>query len=175
VTEGADGGRAFETLYAGLYPLVVRTVYLVVLDPDIAPEICHEAFLRLWQHRNRLGEHANERAWLMRVAINLAIDHRRSLLTALRHRGGDAPALDPATAALDRIEREEMRRALLRLRRRDRALLALRFEQDLSFPEIGRIFGRREATVKTWVHRALDKLQEELGGRQASPTAEESS
>jgi len=174
VTEGDDGDHGFEALYRGLHPLVVRTVYLVVLDPDIAQEICHEAFLRLWQHRNRLGEQANERAWVMRVAINLAIDHRRSLLTALRHRASDAPALDPATAAIARIEREEMRRALLRLRRRDRAVLALRFEQDLTFPEIGRIFGRPEATVKTWVHRALDRLQNELGGVQPSPAVEES-
>jgi RNA polymerase sigma-70 factor (ECF subfamily) len=109
----------------------------------------------------------------MRVAINLAIDHRRSLFIALRHRGSDAPVVDPATAALAHIEREEMRRALLRLRRRDRALLALRFEQDLSFPEIGRIFGRPEATVKTWVHRALDRLHREMGGL-ASPVVEES-
>jgi RNA polymerase sigma-70 factor (ECF subfamily) len=174
VTDSADGGPAFEALYAGLYPLVVRTVYLVVLDPDIAQEICHEAFLRLWQHRHRLGAQANERAWLMRVAINLAIDQRRSLLTALRHRGSNAPALDPATAAIARIEREEMRRALLQLRKRDRALLALRFERDLSFPEIGRIFGRPEATVKTWVHRALDRLQREMGGLPASAAAEES-
>jgi RNA polymerase sigma-70 factor (ECF subfamily) len=174
VTERDDGGRAFEALYRGLYPLVVRTVYLVVLDPDIAQEICHEAFLRLWQHRGRLGDDANERAWLMRVAINLAIDHRRSLLTALRHRGNEPPAIDPASAAVSRIEREEMRRAMLRLRRRDRALLALRFEQDLTFPEIGRIFGRPEATVKTWVHRALDRLEKELGGAQPLPAAEES-
>ena len=174
MTEADDGGPAFEVLYRSLYPLVVRTVYLVVLDRAIAQEICHEAFLRLWQHRNRLGARANERAWLMRVAINLAIDHRRSLLAALRHRGNDAPALDPATAALARIEREEMRHALRRLRRRDRALLALRFEQDLSFPEIGRIFGRPEATVKTWVHRALDRLQREMGDSAAASAVEES-
>jgi len=173
VTEADDAGRAFEALYRGLYPLVVRTVYLVVLNPDVAQEICHEAFLRLWQHRNRLGENANEKAWLMRVAINLATDHRRSLLTALRHRGDAVQPVDPANAALTHIEREEMRRALLRLRRRDRALLALRFEQDLSFPEIGRIFGRPEATVKTWVHRALDRLQREMGGL-ASAAVEES-
>jgi RNA polymerase sigma-70 factor (ECF subfamily) len=174
VTEADDGSRAFEALYRSLYPLVVRTVYLVVLDRDIAQEICHEAFLRLWQHRSRLGEQANERAWLMRVAMNLAIDHRRSLLTILRHRGSEAPSPDPAATALAQIDREEMRRALRRLPRRERALLALRFEQDLSFPEIGRIFGRPEATVKTWVHRALDKLQQEMSGLQASPAVEDS-
>jgi RNA polymerase sigma-70 factor (ECF subfamily) len=164
VTERDDGRQAFEALYRGLYPLVVRTVYLVVLDRDVAQEICHEAFLRLWQQRHRLGENANERAWLMRVATNLAIDHRRDLFSALWQRGSDSAVLDPATAAVAHIEREEMRRALLRLRRRDRALLVLRFERGLSFPEIGRIFGRPEATVKTWVHRALYRLRREMGG-----------
>ncbi|MEO6796329.1 MAG: sigma-70 family RNA polymerase sigma factor [Candidatus Dormibacter sp.] len=174
MTEDGGDSRAFEALYTGLFPLVVRTVYLVILDRDIAQEITHEAFLRLWQHRDRLGEHANEKAWLMRVAINLALDHRRSLLTALRHRQPEAPMPDPATAAIDHLEREAMRRALQRLSRRDRAVLALRFEQGLSFPEIGHIVGRPEPTVKTWVHRALARLQREIGSRPA-PAMEKSS
>jgi RNA polymerase sigma-70 factor, ECF subfamily len=173
VTEAGDSGRAFEAQYRALYPLVVRTVYLVVFNSDIANEITHEAFLRLWQHRERLDEHANQRAWLMRVAINLAIDHRRSLLAAFQHRQADAPVEDPANAALARLDRQQMRRALLRLKKRDRALLALRFDQDLSFPEIGRIFGRPEATVKTWVHRALDLLQRDMEAGRAWPAAEE--
>ena len=168
-----DGGSAFDALYRTLYPLVVRSVYLVVLNPDIAQEITHEAFLRLWQHRDRLVEHANERAWLMRVAINLAIDHRRSLLTALRQRGADVPTVDPANAAIAGIDRDKMRHALLRLGRRERALLALRFEQDLTFVEIGAIFGRPEPTVKTWLHRALARLRQEMGGLRASPVGEE--
>lgn len=172
VEVGGDS-RTFEALYAGLFPLVIRTVYLVVLDRDIAQEITHEAFLRLWQNRERLGEHANEKAWLMRVAINLALDHKRSLLTALRHRQPEPPMQDPSVAAIEHIEREEMRRALRRLPRRERALLALRFEQGLSFPEIGQIFGRPEPTVKTWVHRALDRLEREIGGRPA-PAMEKS-
>ncbi len=173
MTEDGGDGRAFEALYTGLFPLVIRTVYLVTLDRDIAQEITHEAFLRLWQHRNRLGDHANEKAWLMRVAINLALDHRRSLLTAFRHRQPETPMPDPATTAVDRLEHEEMRRALKRLPRRDRAVLVLRFEQGLSFPEIGQIVGHPEPTVKTWVHRALDRLQREIGGR-ATPALEES-
>jgi len=96
VREDGVDSRAFEALYVGLFPLVIRTVYLVVLDRDIAQEITHEAFLRLWQNRQRLGEHPNEKAWLMRVAVNLALDHRRSLLTALRHRQAEPPMPDPA-------------------------------------------------------------------------------
>ena len=175
MTEAGDGSRAFEALYRVLYPLVVRTVYLVILDPDVAQEITHEAFLRLWEHWDRLAENANDRAWLMRVAVNLAIDHRRRLFTAWRHRTAPPPAEDPATTAISRLERGQMRGALRQLSTRDRVLLALRFDQGLSFPEIGIIVGRPEATVKTWVHRALDRLQQELGGSQPAPSAEEPS
>lgn len=174
MTAAGDDSRTFEDLYRSLYPLVARTVYLVIFDRGVAEEITNEAFLRLWQHRGRLGENSNERAWLMRVAVNLSIDHRRGLLTAFRHRAAGGPAPDPATAALARLDREAMRRALLRLGRRDRALLALRFEQDLSFPEIGRVFARSEGTVKTWVHRALDRLQRQVDGSRSSTVPEES-
>jgi RNA polymerase sigma-70 factor, ECF subfamily len=173
VAEVANDSREFEARYRALYPLVVRTVYLVIFDRDVAQEITNEAFLRLWQHRDRLAVRGNDKAWLMRVAVNLAIDYRRSLFTALRHRPTYTPAFDPANAAIDQLERDDMRRALRRLPRRDRALLALRFEQDLSFPEIGQLFGRPEATVKTWVHRALDRLQRDLKGK-SSPALEES-
>jgi RNA polymerase sigma factor (sigma-70 family) len=172
VREDGVDSRAFEALYIGLFPLVIRTVYLVVLDRDIAQEITHEAFLRLWQHRDHLGDHANEKAWLMRVAVNLALDHRRSLLTALRHRPVEIPMPDPATTAISHMDREEMRSALRRLPRRERAVLALRFEQGLTFPEIGQMLGRPEPTVKTWVHRALKRLEREIGGGPATTLKE---
>ena len=167
------GHDEFEHAYRELYPLVVRTLYLTVFDRDTAQEITHEAFLRLWQRWGRLGDQANIKAWLMKVAINLAIDQRRSLLTALRAKFMPPSASDPAEAALDRLDRNRLRRALLALPRRDRALLALRFEQDLSFPEIGRILGRPEPTVKTWVHRALNRLERQLGGSEADLVVKE--
>jgi RNA polymerase sigma-70 factor, ECF subfamily len=168
-----DGGLVFEGLYRELCPLVVRTVYLVIFDGDVAQEITHEAFLRLWQHQGRLGEHANTRAWLMKVAINLAIDHKRSLLTSVRQRLAPKASQDPAATALGHLHQDELRRALLTLPARDRALLVLRFEEDLSFPEIGRILGRPEPTVKTWLHRALARLQRRLGGAKADWLAED--
>jgi RNA polymerase sigma-70 factor (ECF subfamily) len=173
VNEAGAGGGSFEAAYRGLYPLVVRTVYLVTFDASVSEEIAHEAFLRLWERMDGLGDRVNQKAWLMRVAINLAIDHKRRLLTWLRHGEPSPPPPDPAGVALSRLEREEVRRALLRLRPRERAVLALRFEQQLSFPEIGLTLGRPEATVKTWAHRALDKLARELAPGRETPTVGE--
>jgi RNA polymerase sigma-70 factor, ECF subfamily len=161
LTEAGEGWE-FEALYRQAYPLVVRTVYLVVFDRDVAQEITHEAFLRLWQHRDQLLDAEHPRAWLMRVAVNLAIDHRRNWVTALKHRLIPSPAPDPGALALDRLEVEDMRRGLLHLKPRDRAILALRYEQGLSFPEIGELLGKPEATVKTWLHRALARVRREM-------------
>lgn len=66
-----------------------------------------------------------------------------------------------------------MRRALKALPLRDRAVLVLRFEEGLSFPEIGAILQRPEPTVKTSLHRALDRLQRQLNHAQADRMVEE--
>ena len=162
----------FEVLYHDLYPMVVRTVYLVIFDREVAADITHESFLRLWQRRDRLAENSNEKAWLMKVAINLAIDHQRSLLTALKHRLLPAPPSDPSVEALSQLDREHMKKALKKLPARDRAVLALRFEQDLSFPEISKILGEPDATLRTRVHRALARLQLQLTGSEPEWVAE---
>ncbi len=160
--EGQPGSEGFDSLYRSIYPVVLRTAYLIVLDVEVAREIAHETFLRLWERRDRLAPDSNSKAWLMRVATNLAISHRRSVLTRLRLRPGPGATPDPAGLALAQMELEEMRRALLTLKPRERAVLALRYGQDLSFREIGLLVGRPEATVKTWLHRALGKLRSRL-------------
>ena len=65
-----------------------------------------------------------------------------------------------------------MKKALKKLPARERAVLALRFEQDLSFPEISRILGEPDATLRTRVHRALGRLQLQLTGSDPERIAE---
>jgi RNA polymerase sigma-70 factor (ECF subfamily) len=169
----SDDGGDFEAAYRSLYPLVARTAYLIVFDWAVAQEIVQEAFGRYWQHRDQLGPTGAHKAWLVRVAVNLAIDHRRGIISALRQRVAPPDAPDPGDLALTRIEIRDMRAALLRVSKRDRAILALRFEQDLSFPEIGQILGAPEGTVRTQLHRALDRLRHELRGDTPTELAKE--
>jgi RNA polymerase sigma-70 factor (ECF subfamily) len=141
--------------------------YFVVLDRDIAAEITHDAFLRLWEHYGRLPAGSNEKAWLIRVATNLAISHRRSQGAAYRRHADYLEPADPGLQALNNLELVRVRRTLLTLEARDRAVISLRFDQGLGFAEIGAIVGKSENTVKTRFHRALDMLRRQLGD--ASP------
>jgi len=138
-------------------------VYFVVLDRDVAAEITHDAFLRLWEHYGRLPAGSNEKAWLIRVATNLAISHRRSQGAAYRRHADYLEPADPGLQALNNLELVRVRRALLLLEARDRAVISLRFDQGLGFAEIGAIVGKPENTVKTRFHRSLETLRHELG------------
>ena len=137
--------------------------YFVVLDRDVAAEITHDAFLRLKEHYGRLPAGSDEKAWLIRVATNLAISHRRSQGAAYRRHADYLEPADPGLQALNNLELVRVRRALLMLEPRDRAVISLRFDGGLGFAEIGSIVGKPENTVKTRFHRSLDTLRRELG------------
>ena len=163
LSEPSSGNDNFSLLYRSVYPLILRTVYLVVLDQEVARDITHEAFLRLWERRNQLAAESNEKAWLMRVATNLAISYRRWWLSRLRWRPKAPASDDPAALALAALERSEVRHALQTLSPRDRAIVVLRYEGGLTFAEIGDVLACPEMTAKTRLRRALEKLRRQLG------------
>ena len=138
-------------------------VYFVVLDRDVAAEITHDAFIRLWEHYGRLPAGSNEKTWLIRVATNLAISHRRSQGAAYRRHTDYLEPADPGLQALNSLDLVRVRRALLLLEPRDRAVISLRFDGGFGFAEIGSIVGKPEKTVKTRFHRSLETLRRELG------------
>jgi RNA polymerase sigma-70 factor, ECF subfamily len=162
MTHDDEAAAHFDVLYRSFYPYLARSAYLIVLDYEVAQELAHEAYLRLWRRHSKLVADSNERAWLMRVVTNLAISYRRSLRVRWRKVEPPPPQPDAIDLALQHLELRQMRAALLRLNPRERAILSLRFDQELSFPEIGSIIGRPEATVKTWCHRAMARLRAEL-------------
>lgn len=166
----SGGTDRFNDTYLSTYRTILGCVYFVVLDREVAAEITHEAFLRLWQHRDEMPAGSNEKAWLIRVATNLAVSQRRSLAAAWRRKGDSPDSIDPGAEALNHIELARMRRALLRLRPQDRAVVALRFDQGLGFAEIGITLGRPENTVKTSFHRALARLRRDLDDAASSDT-----
>jgi len=149
----------------------VRAAYAITFDLEVAREISHEAFMRFWERRDRLAPDSNEKAWLMRVAVNLAISHRRGFLARLRHQPLVTASADPARLALDRIEGAAMRQAMLSLDPRERAVLAMRYGKDMSFAEIASLLQRPQGTVRTVCRRALNKLHRRLGGREAGGDA----
>ncbi|MCW2955033.1 MAG: putative polymerase, sigma 70 family subunit [Conexibacter sp.] len=96
-------------------------------DAGLAEDLAQEVFLRAWQHAPRGLTEPRLRAWLYRVAGNLAIDTLRA-----RRPHDEAALLDSigavaAVASSDQDERLALDAALERLSPRDRALVTLQF------------------------------------------------
>src|ERR1700742_2615868 len=80
----------FEALYQRYNREVWALAYARWMDADTALDITQEAFLRLWKQWEAGEEIQNCRAWLLRVARNLAEDYAKS---AFRRNGTQPPKL----------------------------------------------------------------------------------
>lgn len=161
----------FESLYDHHSREVWALAYARWLDSDLALDITQEAFLRLWKQWGSGGEVIqNPRAWLLRVARNLAEDYAKS---AFRRNGTQAPeeltgvrSRQPSPEEL--IERNEqfakLRAELEELSSADRDILTLRYALDYDSNEIAEILGVQVTAVHMRLSRARQRLAERLAG-----------
>ncbi|MFQ5743534.1 MAG: RNA polymerase sigma factor [Acidobacteriota bacterium] len=128
-------------------------------DPEEAKDLPQETFLRAARRPDSIPvEERAARAWLVQVLVNLCRDRWRRL--KVRRAAGPAPAwsqarpADPESAAQARAT---VAAALASLRPRTRAVVVLHEIEELALPEIARLLGISEVTVR-W-HLATGRSQ----------------
>jgi RNA polymerase sigma-70 factor (ECF subfamily) len=158
----------FEALYQRHSREVWALAYARWLNADTALDITQEAFLRLWKQWEGGENILNPRAWLLRVARNLAEDHAKS---AFRRNGTHPPqtmngvrSQDPAP--LERLEREEtfgqLRNILETLSQADRELLTMRYALDYDTNQIAEVLAIETTAVHMRLSRARQRVAERL-------------
>ncbi|TVR03834.1 MAG: sigma-70 family RNA polymerase sigma factor [Deltaproteobacteria bacterium] len=140
--------------------------------PALAQELCQETFLRLAGAADGWSARGPVRAWLFRVARNLAIDHARRHATQREESvaGEDGHALErhadpadgPDAAAEGELLRTKLRAAVAELPEEQRDVLLLRHDDGLSFPEIAEVLGVPLNTCKSRLRYALETLRGHL-------------
>lgn len=151
-----------EMFYVMRAPLY-RYLLGVVNNPLDAEDLTQETLIRLFQHLRKGKGIENPRAWLFRVAHNLAIDFRRS---SNRSQESGAATLDdlgewrkdPSPDIEQQIlDQERLDHILSRLSPLERRCMELRTE-GLYYREIADVLGIRVPTVQTALGRAIRKL-----------------
>ena len=166
----------FETLYQRHGQEVWALVYARWLNADTALDITQETFLRLWKQWE-LGEVIqNPRAWLLRVARNLAEDHAKS---AFRRNGTHPPQTMNGVRSheplpLERLEREEtfaqLRTVLEQLSEPDREILTLRYALDYNTAQIAEVLAINTTAVHMRLSRARQRVAERLAAQGVRPS-----
>jgi RNA polymerase sigma-70 factor, ECF subfamily len=165
-------GEPRHTEFDELYDRHGREVWAVAyarrLDADLALDVTQEAFLRLWKQWEAGDTIANPRAWLMRVARNLAEDHAKS---AFHRNGTQEPGLLNGVHTADLLPLERMARAetyaLLRaeldeLPPADREILTFRYSLDYDAAQIAELLGINVTAVHMRLSRARQRLADRL-------------
>ena len=162
-----------EETFRGFYERTARSVwsYLARLtgDRQAADDLLQETYYRFLRARVRLDSETHRRAYLFRIATNLARDrHRRAVVFPMVQLGDRDVASDREAVGADR--RADLDRAMRKLRPRERALLWLAYGVGQPHTEIADALGVKTGSVKPLLFRARHKLAELLRGGRRSPS-----
>jgi RNA polymerase sigma-70 factor, ECF subfamily len=132
-------------------------------DRQQAEDLAQEVFLRLYRNLSSLGSAAHLSFWLRKVTLNGAIDrlrhenrHETLPLEQAEDVAGDATDADP-------LLESRLRSLLVKLAPAPRAVLLLRYQEDMDPAEIARTLSMSVNTVKSHLKRSLALLRESIG------------
>lgn len=163
---GASRGHddEFVAYYAARASSLRDTAYLLCGDWHLAEDLTQNTFTKLYRAWTRIERHEAMDSYARRVLLRTFLDERR------RPWRREQPT-QPESAELDTVsydepsssEQELLRTALLRIPKRRRAVLILRFWADHSVEQTAELLGCTEGTVKSQTSRGLADLRAVLG------------
>jgi RNA polymerase sigma factor (sigma-70 family) len=159
---------AYAQLVAEHQVVAFRAAYLVTGGAAEAEDAAQEGFVKAFRALGRFREGSPFRPWLLTIVTNEARNRRRAAgrreRLALRAEQSE-PAVTARSAedeALSHVERDDLLRAVERLRPPDREIVSYRYLLGLDEAETALALGCARGTVKSRLSRALERLRGEL-------------
>ena len=158
----------FDELYARHGPELLRYLRRLTGSMEDAGDLLQETFLRLWE-QPAPEDIENVRAWLFRVAANLAQNQRRSEQRLRRRERASIDVADPVSSSEEQLEaRRRVEKALASVDDRGRRVLLL-FAEGFTYREIAAITGIEPGYVGVLMQRARAEFRRRVEGVHAEP------
>ena len=159
--------EAFVALVARESGALMRTAYLLCYDLHEAEDLVQETWTRLARRWQRSGGLDNPGGYARRILVNAAIDSQPARGRRRRELATDEALIEPPDAASVRAlravdDQDELARAMAGLTRRQRAVLVLRYFDDLPEQRVAELLGCSVGTVKSTASKALASLRTDL-------------
>ena len=161
-TPGTAPSLTFTAYVRDRGPVLLRAARALTADPDDAEDLLQTALTRTYLAWDRIADHRALDGYVRRTLVNTRTSQwRRRRVDEYACAEPPEPA-SPARAedtAEEQAVRDTVWRALRRLPPRQRAMVVLRFYEDLSEVRTAQLMGVSVGTVKSTVSRALTKLR----------------
>jgi RNA polymerase sigma-70 factor (sigma-E family) len=170
--EAADTEWSFEEFVAARGDRLYRSAWLLTGDAHTAEDLLQTVLARVWPKWSRIAGD-NPEAYARRALVNTHASWWRR-----RWRGEtptqDLPDLTPVRDVFAEVDLEQsLAGAVRRLPPRQRAVVVLRYFEDLSVEETAQVLGCRPGTVKSQAAKALRILRQHLGPSQVLEVGEQ--
>jgi len=159
--------NAFAQIVRMYEQLMLRTAYRIVGQQADAEEVRQSILLRVWQSPEKLPPSSKFGAWIRRCVINESIAILRRRQRELQGNTNLPETSMPVVEPPDwNDEAELLRKAMAKLEPEQRAMLSLRFDEQLTIREIAGILEQPHTTVQSKLKRSIGQLREQLGSVQ---------
>lgn len=176
---GRTTRRQFERFADEVTDALVRAGYLMTFDLAETEDLVQETLLRVARRWDRVRSMDHPASYARRILVNLVIDSepKRSRRRAELGAGGEEaldsrPDADSGRPFRNVDTMSELQWALGTLPRRQRAVIVLRYWEDMSEADVAELLGCSVGTVKSTASRGLARLREVMGAADAGPATE---
>ena len=151
-----------EEVYKEYSDMIFRWILARTGSEHVAEEITQETFYQAVLHADSYDYSCKVSTWLCSIASNKLKEYYRKNPVLAESEENDAVAEGPEAAVIADAQRLELYRAIHLLPEPAREVVHLRAFGDLSFREIGDIFGKTENWARVTYYRAKTALRKEL-------------
>jgi RNA polymerase sigma-70 factor, ECF subfamily len=139
--------------------MVYSIAWHFLRDRTLAEELAQDAFLELHRNWRSMKSADHIRFWLRRVTTNRAIDYvrkRRLRVETSLEETGEPSVLERVH---DSFLASYLERMVASLPEKQRAVIVLRYQEEMELEEIAQVLATKVSTVKTQIFRALELLR----------------
>ena len=155
VTDPGQFDEIVNRYYSPLCSYAFKTLH----DADLAGDIAEEALLRCFEQRAKLARAGRGcRSWLYRVATNLMMSSFKRHAAA-QHYAEQTSVEPPQSTEQHEDMAEQVLEALKHCTVAERAVITLRYFEQMSDGEIACLTGKTPASVRVTLHRALERMR----------------
>lgn len=150
----------FEEHHRALYLMLVRRG----VEPQMAEDIIQNAFLFIWENRQKINPEKSLRAYLFQIGYSRALNHFRDTkkFDYSDRTVDDVETTDPGRVTEENQIREQIERAVSKLPEKRRQAFELCFMSGLTYREAAESLGVSVKTIENHMTLALKDLREAL-------------